>query len=150
MALGATQSQSEPLKPTAHSKLSPCTLDALLIRSGFNDARERRVAWAVVMRESGARWWLVSNGADVGLFQINLPTHPGVTKQEMLNPVFNTRYARYLTIEQNWHPWGLNWNERTGAVTKDYRDYDWSVSRSDRLIWAPFRYWYRHYPRCSR
>jgi len=102
------------------------------------------------MRESGGRWWLITNGVDRGLWQFNAHAWPNLSRAEALNPLFSSRFARYLSIEANYRAWGLRWNYRTGGITKDYRDYDWSVSRSDRLIWAPFRYWYRHYPaRCS-
>ena len=65
--------------------------------------------YSVVQCESGWEsdaYHVNNNGSlDVGLYQINLESHPEVTILCALNTVCSTEYAIELWKEQKWRPW---------------------------------------------
>lgn len=108
---------------------------------------ENRVAWAIVMRESGGIASKVSgpNGQDRGLWQLNRPAwsgEPWWDEQALLDESYNIHAARLLWEEYGARPWGLTENGQL-----DPRDYErWSPEQQDRWIMAPWRKWYDAYP----
>lgn len=129
---------------TAAPPKDPCTIIRTLKRAGFTGT-DLKIAWAVVMRESGGDSRQITNGADYGLFQINRPTHPNYRTSDLLRGIPNARIAYRMVQRDGWRPWGLN---RTGTGT-DSRDYAgiWSASQIDAWIWEPYAYWRTRYPR---
>ena len=65
--------------------------------------------WAVVQCESNwkSNAYNVNNNlsADIGLYMINLESHPEVDILCALNTVCSTKYAIELWKEQKWRPW---------------------------------------------
>jgi len=136
--------------PASAATLRGCELMNVIKRAGYGQGNER-VAWAVIMRESGGVVNMITNGADYGLLQVNVPTHPDADKARLLQARYNLRYGRSLLYKANWRPWGLHYDARTGTITRDYRDYAgiWSDSTKEAWIWRPFAYWYARVPRCA-
>lgn len=120
-----------------------CTIIRTLKHAGFT-GDDLRVAWAVVMRESGGDSRQITNGVDYGLFQINRPTHPQYRTSDLLRGIPNARIAYRIVQREGWRPWGLN---RSGTAV-DARDYAgiWDQWRIDHWIWQPYAYWRDHYP----
>lgn len=121
-----------------------CRLVHTLERAGFH-GRDLKVAWAVVMRESGGNARMVTNGQDVGLFQWNMPTHPQYTRAQLLDGPTNARIAYRTVRREGWRPWGLT-RSGTGVDARDYAGI-WSQWRIDHWIWEPYAYWRARYPR---
>lgn len=115
--------------------------------AGFR-GQSLRIGYAIVKRESGGDPKNITNGADYGLWQINLPTHPGYSYSALMDPVRNSKIAYKLSKGgHNWKPWGIGVS-KSGKVYMDSRDYDgiWSQWQKDNWIWKPFIKYYRAYP----
>jgi hypothetical protein len=98
------------------SNLSLAQLQALAGQAGFPDAN---LAAAVAMAESGGNPGAIGdNGNSIGLWQINLPSHPQYAQANLLDPNYNAAAA--FTISSggsNWKPW-TTYN--TGAYQRYY------------------------------
>lgn len=138
-----------PITSNTVTNIAPCNNNVVkwLYAAGFR-GRSIRIGWAIVMRESNGRPRTITNGADYGLWQINVPTHPGYSRAALLDPVRNSRIAYRLSNGgKNFRPWGIGVTS-SGRVYMDSRDYDgiWSQWQKDHWIWIPFIKYYRAYP----
>lgn len=90
----------------------------LAVSVGFPDPD---LAAAVAMAESGGNpnaYGDAQYGGSVGLWQINLPSHPGVTASQLYDPTFNAQAAYQISNGgTNWTPW-TTYN--TGAYKQFY------------------------------
>ena len=81
-------------------------LRALAASVGFPDPD---LAAAVAMAESGGNpnaYGDAQYGGSIGLWQINLPSHPGVTAAQLYDPTFNAQTAYQISNGgTNWKPW---------------------------------------------
>lgn len=100
------------------SNLSLAQLQALAASVGFPDPA---LAAAVAEAESGGNpnaYGDAKYGGSIGLWQVNLPSHPQYTAAQLYDPTFNAQAA--LTISNNgtnWQPWTTY---RTGAYKRWY------------------------------
>lgn len=115
--------------------------------AGFR-GQQLRIGYAIIMRESGGNYSEITNGVDYGLWQINRPTHPGYSSDELLNPITNSKIAYRLSHGgKSWRPWGIGVT-KSGKVYMDARDYDgiWGDWKKEHWIWIPFWRYYNQYP----
>ena len=93
-------------------------LRALAASVGFPDPD---LAAAVAMAESSGNpnaYGDAQYGGSIGLWQINLPSHPGVTAAQLYDPTFNAQTAYQISNGgTNWKPW-TTYN--TGAYRQFY------------------------------
>jgi len=84
---------------------------------GFPDPS---LAVAVAWAESGGNpSALGDNGDSVGLWQINMPSHPEYTRDVLLNPIGNVKAAFAISQQgRDWSPWTTF---RTGAWQAFYQ-----------------------------
>jgi hypothetical protein len=80
------------------------------------------IAAAIAMAESGGNpnaYGDAQSGGSIGLWQINLPSHPTWTAQQLYNPTTNAQAAFSISAKgTNWAPW-TTYN--TGAYKKYYQ-----------------------------
>jgi hypothetical protein len=81
---------------------------------GFPDAD---LAASVALAESGGVTNAVGDsGHSLGLWQINIPSHPEVDPAQLFDPTYNARAALQISRNgTNWNPWTTY---RTGAYQK--------------------------------
>jgi hypothetical protein len=100
------------------SRLTLDQIRAVAARAGFPDPS---LAAAVAMAESGGYTGAVGDvdlGRSVGLWQINLPSHPQYDPQSLLDPTYNASAAFAISAGgTNWNPWTTF---RTGAYKAYY------------------------------
>lgn len=93
-------------------------LQALAASVGFPNPA---LAAAVAEAESGGNpnaYGDAQYGGSIGLWQINLPTHPQYTADQLYDPTFNARAALATSSQgTNWNPWTTY---RSGAYLKWY------------------------------
>lgn len=121
----------------------------VLSQAGFK-GQKHRMAWAIVMRESGGRnlaedspWF---TGA-LGWFQIQTSAHSGKpwwSRAAMLNPYRQSRivFLHLSNRGRDWSHWGLT---RDGKLDTTYYQ-GWSSWQHEAWIMAPFRKFYAAYP----
>lgn len=80
------------------------------------------LAAAVAMAESGGdpnAYGDAQYGGSIGLWQVNLPSHPNYSEQDLYDPTFNAKAALSISSNgTNWKPWTTY---RTGAYLKYYK-----------------------------
>ena len=64
-----------------------------------------KIAEAVIRCESNWKPTVVSRTSDYGLWQLNLPSHPSVTKECALDVNCSTEYAIQMIKRSGWYPW---------------------------------------------
>ena len=138
-----------PVATQAVKNIAPCNNKVVrwLYAAGFR-GQSIKIGWAIVMRESGGNPKNISNGADYGLWQINVPTHPGYSRAALLDPIRNSKIAYKLSKGgKDWRPWGIGVT-KSGKVYMDSRDYNgiWNQWKKDNWIWIPFWRYYKAYP----
>lgn len=106
-------------------------LQALAASVGFPDPS---LAAAVAMAESGGNPNAMGDaqfGGSVGLWQINLPSHPNYDPARLTDPVYNAQAAYAISSGgTNWQPWTTY---RTGAYQQYYVPY---ARAGDALAWG--------------
>jgi hypothetical protein len=153
-------SDTRPARPGASQDASPdkakpkqCRrgLIKVLRHAGFR-GKNLREAWAIVMRESGGTAEIGPghpryNGADVGLFQWNVPTYAGENwwdTKKLMTAKYNAKIAFEISRGgKTWYPWGLDGKGRPNAVVYDSIWTDEMIH--DRII-EPYQRWYKKYP----
>jgi hypothetical protein len=92
---------------TKHPRMTLDALRDLAHRVGFPDPH---LAAAVAMAESGGdphAFARTSREQSVGLWQINMLSHPQWTRAQLEDPETNARAALHiLTAVKSWKPWG--------------------------------------------
>lgn len=69
-------------------------------------ADQQDIAQAVCQAESGGSSGAIGdNGDSIGLWQINLPSHPQYTQQQLLDPSANAIAALGIWQSSGWGPW---------------------------------------------
>jgi hypothetical protein len=141
--------ESSVTTSTTVSKQAVCNNKVVrwIYAAGFR-GKSLRIGWAIVMRESGGNPRNISNGADYGLWQINVPTHPGYSYSALMDPIRNSKIAYKLSKRgTSFRPWGIGVTS-SGRVYMDSRDYDgiWNSWKKQNWIWKPFIKYYRAYP----
>jgi hypothetical protein len=100
------------------ARLSLQDLQNLAASVGFPDPA---LAAAVAEAESGGdsnAYGDAQYGGSVGLWQVNLPSHPNFDPQSLYDPTYNAKAAYAISSGgTNWNPWTTY---RTGAYLKWY------------------------------
>jgi soluble lytic murein transglycosylase-like protein len=98
------------------SVLSFSALRSLADSVGFPDPD---LAASVAMAESGGNANAVGDsGHSLGLWQINIPSHPEADTSQLFDPTYNAQIALAISKNgTNWNPWTTY---RTGAYQRYY------------------------------
>jgi hypothetical protein len=137
---GSPRSSTKARPPLCRDQLAQ-----LLARAGWASRKQNRIAWAVVMRESRGIETQISNGQDIGLFQLNRTAWGSSSwwdEQLLLEGSYNARAARKLWQRHGWQPWGLTLDGQLD--TSSYGS--WSSWQISAWIWEPFQLWSSRYP----
>jgi hypothetical protein len=135
------------------TRLNALELDTALKNAGWTDAEDRRIAWALAMRESSGYFDIKGgpndNGTyDYGLFQINEihKSNPNVNWSLILTANENAKFALYLTQGgHNFSAWGLPNDD--GSITGYAAYLKKNSPDTYELYYARWKTWYDRYPR---
>ena len=123
--------------------LSPLELKELLTLAGF-EGKSLKVAWAIVMKESGGRPKAHNGNANTGdnsygLFQINMIGGLGEDRRnkfdlkqnvDLFNPLLNAKIAHHMSGGgEDFGAWGLGPNAYNGGKVGSY--YEWLAKYPD-------------------
>lgn len=134
------------------TRLNALELDNVLKAAGWTDPTDRRIGWALAMRESSGYFDIKGgpnpNGTyDYGLFQINEihKNNPNVQWSGILTAAENAKFAFYLTQNgHNFSAWGLPNDD--GTIT----GYAASLKKNDpatyQLYYDRWKKFYDSYP----
>ena len=147
----AALAASLTVAPAPAVKAKPCKdrVVAWIDQAGFTGI-ERRVAWAIAMRESNGQPG-ESTWPDLGIVQLNAPSWQGSKywPANIYDPVQSFTAMRRMVKDMGWQPWGLR--VKRGVVSYDFSAYGgWSSWHHHNWIVAPFERYWRQYPKACR
>jgi Lysozyme like domain len=135
------------------TRLNALELDNALKAAGWTDPEDRRIGWALAMRESSGYFDIKGgpneNGTyDWGLFQINEihKNNPNVDWGLILTANENAEFALYLTAGgHNFSAWGLPNDD--GTITGYAKVLLETRPDTYQLYYSRWKTWYDRYPR---
>lgn len=133
-------------------RLDALQLDNVLKTAGFTNDEDRRIAWALAMRESSGYYDVIGgpngNGTyDYGLFQINElhKNNENIDWSLVLTAAENAKFAYYLTKGgHNYSAWGLPNDD--GTVTGYAASLKKNSPETFDLYYSRWKKWYDAYP----
>ena len=149
--IAASLAASMVVAPAAQPKPKPCKdrVVAWIDQAGFTGI-QRRVAWAIAMRESNGNP-NESSWPDLGIVQLNAPSWQGSKywPANVYDPVQSITARRRMVKDKGWQPWGLR--VKRGVVSYDFSAYGgWSSWHHQNWIVAPFQRYWAQYPKACR
>lgn len=135
------------------TRLNALELDNALKNAGWTNPEDRRIGWALAMRESSGYYDIKGgpndNGSyDWGLFQINdiHKNNPNVNWSMILTAHENAKFALYLTQGgHNFSAWGLPNDD--GTITGYAASLKKNRPDTYELFYSRWKTWYDRYPR---
>ena len=149
--IAATLAATVTVAPAPVVKAKPCKdrVVAWIDQAGFTGI-ERRVAWAIAMRESNGQPG-ESTMPDLGLMQLNYGSWAGTKywPADVYDPIQNLAAVRKMVRDMGWQPWGLR--VKRGVVSYDFSSYGgWSSWQQHAWIVEPFERYWAQFPKACR